>query len=91
MSLVRVRDCLGGSALGAEFRDRGLADDGSDFAHAGGEAVRGGAVAGGETFAGDDKGCCVGAWGWGVSFLFLFGKERERGDKPKLKKNCTST
>ena len=61
VTLVWVGDCLGGCAFGAQLRDTGLADDGADFAHAGGETVGGGAVACGEAFAGDDEGGCVGA------------------------------
>jgi hypothetical protein len=59
VSLVRVRHGFGSSAFGAQFGDPGLSDDGADFAHSGAEAVGGGAVAGGETFAGDDEGRCV--------------------------------
>lgn len=57
---------FGRRASDAERRDRRLSDYGSNFPHARGEAVRGRAVAGGETFAGYDEGCGVRAWaGWG--------------------------
>ena len=61
VSLVRIGRCSGlaSRAFGAQFRDPGLPDDGADFAHAGGEAVGGGSVAGREALAGDDEGCCV--------------------------------
>jgi hypothetical protein len=63
VSLVRVGlgSGLASRAFGAQFRDAGLSDDGTDFAHSGREAVGGGTVAGGEALAGDDEGCCVGA------------------------------
>ena len=51
----------GGGAADAEGTDEGLGDDGADFARGGGDAVRGGAVAGGEALAGDDEGGRVGA------------------------------
>lgn len=47
----------GSSASGAEGCDGCLRDDGADFTHSGAEAVGRGAIAGGETFAGDDEGC----------------------------------
>jgi hypothetical protein len=61
VSLVGVGWCSGlaSCAFGAQFRDPGLSDDGTDFAHAGGETMGGGPVAGGEALAGDDEGCCV--------------------------------
>jgi hypothetical protein len=60
VALVRVGGSALDGALGAQLRDTGLADDGADLAHAGGETVRGGAVAGREALAGDDEGGCVG-------------------------------
>ena len=51
----------GGRAALAEGAEDALGDDGADFAGCGADAVGGGAVAGGEAFAGDDEGGCVGA------------------------------
>lgn len=64
----------GAGADGSQGAEDGLRDDGADFAGGGGEPVRGGAVAGGETFAGDDEGGGVGAWKLEnvVSWVFLF-------------------
>ncbi len=54
----------GCSAARTERAEDALSDDGTDFAGCGADAVGGGAVAGGETLAGDDECCCVGAF-WG--------------------------
>ena len=53
----------GGSSLGAAGLERAehtLGDDGADLSAGGGEPVRGGTVAGGEAFTGDDEGGRVG-------------------------------
>ena len=50
---------LGDLTLGAERAEYRLRDDGADLAGRGGQAVRGGAVAGGETLAGNDEGRSV--------------------------------
>lgn len=52
---------LGRVALDPEGTEDRLRDDGADLAGRGGEAVRGGAVAGREALAGDDEGGGVGA------------------------------
>ena len=49
-----------GGADGAKGAEDGLGDDGADFARGGGYAVRGGSIAGWETFARDDERGCVG-------------------------------
>lgn len=53
-------DELVGSADVLELTEADLRDDGAELAASGGNAVRGGAVAGGEDFAGDDEGGGVG-------------------------------
>ena len=51
----------GGGAAYAQGADDHLGDDGANLAGGGGQAVRGGAVAGGEALAGHDEGGGVGA------------------------------
>ena len=51
-----------GGALDAQGPEDNLGDDGADLAGRGGETVRGGAVARGETFTGYDEGGSVRAW-----------------------------
>lgn len=49
-----------GSAFSTEGRDGALADDGSDFACCGGDAVGGGSISGGKDFTGDNEGSGIG-------------------------------